>query len=129
MTGYFDGASRGNPGEAGAGAVLFDNDGKEIWSCARYLGAKTNNEAEYAALILLLEEARQRGIKELEIMGDSNLVVKQVSKEWKINFPHLRELAKNAWSLMEGSDIKLRWVPRAENRRADELSNIAIDEK
>ena len=129
MTGYFDGASRGNPGEAGAGAVLFDNDGKEIWSCARYLGAKTNNEAEYAALILLLEEARQRGIKELEIRGDSNLVVKQVSKEWKINFPHLRELAKNAWSLMEGSDIKLRWVPRAENRRADELSNIAIDEK
>ncbi|MDR3321094.1 MAG: reverse transcriptase-like protein, partial [Synergistaceae bacterium] len=61
MIGYFDGASRGNPGEAGAGACLVD-DGAVVWECAEYLGVKTNNEAEYTALLRLLAEVRARGL-------------------------------------------------------------------
>lgn len=127
MIGYFDGASRGNPGHAGAGACILD--GREVvWECSEYLGAKTNNEAEYAALIYLLGEAKARGLPEIEIRGDSKLVVCQVRREWKINLPHLRELAFEAWKLMEDMNVKLKWVPRSENSMADALSNKAIDD-
>jgi ribonuclease HI len=128
MIGYFDGASRGNPGEAGAGACLVD-DGEVVWECAEYLGVKTNNEAEYAALLKLLSETRSRGVSEIEIRGDSKLVICQVKREWKINLPHLRALASEAWRLMEGVRATLIWVPREKNKLADALSNRAIDEK
>ena len=127
MIGYFDGASRGNPGEAGAGALLLDEGENTIWETARYLGKKTNNEAEYNAAILLLTAAKERGVKELKVYGDSKLVVCQLSKQWKINLPHLRELAKRAWEISEGMTVRYEWVPRAKNNRADELSNEAID--
>lgn len=126
MKGYFDGCSKGNPGEAGAGALLTDDHDGVVWQTAQPLGKKTNNEAEYAALIFLLTEAKKRGVKELHIFGDSKLVVSQVSKKWKINLPHLRELAKQAWALMEGMEVSLTWVPREKNSRADELSNEAL---
>ena len=126
MKGYFDGCSKGNPGEAGAGALLADDHDGVVWQTAQPLGKKTNNEAEYAALIFLLTEAKRRGVKELQIFGDSKLVVSQVSKKWKINLPHLRELAKQAWALMEGMEVSLTWVPREKNSRADELSNEAL---
>ncbi|MDR1579549.1 MAG: ribonuclease HI family protein [Synergistaceae bacterium] len=128
MTGFFDGASRGNPGMAGAGCCILE-DGVVIWECAKYLGLKTNNEAEYAALITLLAEARSRGTREIEIRGDSKLVVSQVNREWKINKPHLRVLAQEAWELMEGMKVRLVWVSREENQLADKLSNRAIDER
>lgn len=127
MKGYFDGASRGNPGEAGAGALLTDDSGNVIWECAKYLGHKTNNEAEYNAVIMLLKEAKNRGIKELTICGDSKLVVSQLSHLWKIKMPHLRELAIEAWSTAEGMNVKYIWVPREQNSRADKLSNEALD--
>jgi ribonuclease HI len=126
LIGYFDGASRGNPGKSGAGACLTDGE-NVIWECAEYLGVKTNNEAEYSALIRLLEEARARKLTEIEIRGDSKLVVCQLKREWKINLPHLRELASKAWELMDGMSVKLIWVPRKENCLADALSNKAID--
>lgn len=129
MQGYFDGASRGNPGEAGAGALLVNDRDEAVWETARYLGKKTNNEAEYTALLLLLAAARERGVKEIKIFGDSKLVVCQVSRQWKINLPHLRELAKEAWRLMEGMKVELEWIPREQNKRADALSNEAIDGK
>ena len=129
MIGYFDGASRGNPGEAGAGACIVDDTGAIIWEYAEYLGKKTNNEAEYAALLSLLEEARKRNVSAIEIRGDSKLVVCQVNREWKINKPHLRALAERAWTLLDGLDAKLSWVPREQNKLADALSNRAIDEK
>ncbi|MCE5201804.1 MAG: ribonuclease HI family protein [Synergistaceae bacterium] len=127
MEGYFDGASRGNPGIAGAGALLVDDDGTVVWETARFLGKKTNNEAEYMALILLLNAARERNVTKLKIYGDSKLVISQVSKQWKINLPHLRALAQEAWELMEGMQVILGWIPREQNRRADELSNQGID--
>lgn len=126
MKGYFDGASKGNPGRAGAGAWLADENGEAVWETARFLGTKTNNEAEYAALILLLTAAKERGVKTLHIYGDSKLVVSQVSKQWKINLPHLRAMAQEAWNLMDGMDVTLTWVPREKNKRADELSNEAL---
>lgn len=127
MEGYFDGASRGNPGKAGAGALLINEDGKIIWEASRFLGEKTNNEAEYMALIMLLKAAKDRGIKSLRVYGDSKLVVSQISRQWKINLPHLRLLAREAWDLAEGMDITYIWIPREENKRADMLSNEGID--
>lgn len=127
MQGYFDGASRGNPGEAGAGALLVDNSGAVVWETSRYLGKKTNNEAEYTALLLLLSAARERGVRDLKVYGDSKLVVCQVSRQWKINLPHLRALAKEAWELSADMDLQLQWIPREQNKKADALSNEAID--
>ena len=127
MKGYFDGASRGNPGEAGAGALLEDERGQVAWEAAEPLGTRTNNEAEYLALILLLEEARTSGIKDLDVFGDSRLVVKQVVKAWKINEPRLLDLARRAWALCEGMKVRFDWIPREKNARADALSNRALD--
>ena len=129
MKGYFDGASRGNPGEAGAGALLIEDDGTVVWEKALYLGKKTNNEAEYNAAIMLLTEAAGRGLTELAVYGDSKLVVSQLSGQWKINLPHLRELAKKAWDITKGMKVSYSWIPREKNKKADELSNRGIDEK
>lgn len=127
FTGYFDGASRGNPGPAGAGAALYDESGREIWSAARGLGERTNNEAEYEALILLLREALRREIKSLLVRGDSQLVIRQMRREWKIREPRLVDLARQARSAAAGIDVAYEWVPRGRNERADALSNEALD--
>ncbi len=127
MIGYFDGASRGNPGKAGAGACLVDSSGEVVWECAEYLGTRTNNEAEYTALLRLLAEARAREIPSLEVRGDSKLVVCQLKREWKINMPHLRKLAEEAWAMMKDMQVTLVWIPREKNKLADALSNKAID--
>lgn len=127
--GYFDGASRGNPGEAGAGALIKDKEGNVLWECAKYLGIKTNNEAEYNAVIELLKAVKDLGITEIKIYGDSNLVVSQLSRKWAIKKSHLRELAETAWKVGAESQAKITyvWVPREQNREADKLSNEAID--
>ena len=127
MEGYFDGASRGNPGKAGAGALLINEEGKVVWEASRFLGDKTNNEAEYMALIMLLKAAKNHGVSSLRVFGDSKLVVSQISRQWEINLPHLRLLAREAWDLAEGMDISYNWIPREENKRADMLSNEGID--
>ena len=127
MEGFFDGASRGNPGKAGAGALMINDEGKVVWETSRFLGEKTNNEAEYMALILLLKAAKEHGVRSLRVFGDSKLVVNQVSRQWKINLPHLRLLAQQAWELADGMDISYHWIPREQNKRADILSNEGID--
>lgn len=129
MKGYFDGASRSNPGEAGAGSLLVDDNGKVIWTKAEYLGTKTNNEAEYTALINLLTEAKARGISQLDVYGDSKLVVSQVTHQWKIKVPHLFDLAYTVWELTQDMRVTYSWVPREQNKMADALSNQAIDGK
>ncbi|HAJ93597.1 MAG TPA: ribonuclease H [Synergistaceae bacterium] len=127
MEGFFDGASRGNPGKAGAGALMINDEGKVVWETSRFLGEKTNNEAEYMALILLLKAAKEHGVRSLRVFGDSKLVINQVSRQWKINLPHLRLLAQQAWKLSDGMDISYHWIPREHNKRADILSNEGID--
>ena len=127
MKGYFDGAARGNPGPAGAGALLIDDENNIVWEASRALGKKTNNEAEYSALILLLKAAKERNITKLEVYGDSKVVICQVSKEWKINLPHLKALAEEVWEITKEMKVSYNWIPREENTLADALSGEAAD--
>ncbi len=126
---YADGAARGNPGPAGAGAVLLGDDGHVLAELAKQLGHATNNVAEYTALILGLEEAKRRGVDDIEVRMDSKLVVEQMNGRWKIKHPNMRRLARRAgelWATFPRRSIV--HVPREDNPIADALSNRAIDE-
>ena len=125
---YFDGCSKGNPGEAGIGAVIYKN-GVEYWSNCKYIGNnKTNNEAEYSALILGLEGAITHKIKKLSVCGDSLLVINQINKIYKVKHPNLYELYEQVNLLKtEFSYIEFNHVYRKDNKRADQLSNIALE--
>lgn len=125
-TGFFDGGSRGNPGPAAAGAVLLDETGEVLFEEGRFLGKRTNNEAEYEALILLLEEVRRRNLADVVVRGDSRLVISQMRGEWKIREPHLQTLAGRARGLL-GGNVRFEWIPRGQNARADALVNGALD--
>ena len=124
---YFDGASRGNPGPAAVGWVLVTSDGIAAQGGER-IGRATNNQAEYEALIAALRAARDYGFDEVEIKGDSELIVKQVTGAWNTNDPTLREKRVTVRELLTVFD---RWslghVPREINERADELANEALD--
>jgi ribonuclease HI len=123
----FDGASRGNPGPAGIGAVIFHN-GKEIWASCQYIGTKTNNQSEYSALILGLKEALTRDIKCLQVYGDSQLVINQINGEYKVKNPGLQDLYKEVQDLQAHFEsIVFTHVYREFNKRADQLSNMALD--
>ena len=128
---YADGAARGNPGPAGAGAVLLDENGHVLAELTRYVGHHgTNNVAEYTALIIGLEEAKRRGIEEIEVRMDSKLVVEQMSGRWKIKHPNMKPLAIRAGELWASFPRRtLAHVRREENLIADALSNRAIDER
>src|SRR5438477_284693 len=124
-----DAAARGNPGPAGAGAVLYDEKGKLVAELARPLGHATNNVAEYSALILGLEEAQRRRATAVDVRMDSLLVVQQMRGLWRIKHPGLVPLALRAGALLASfREREIRHVPREENAAADELSNRAIDE-
>jgi len=124
---YFDGACRGNPGESGAGACIINDDGTAAWQECRALGAGTNNEAEYQALIMLLEEIEKRELKGVTVRGDSRLVVSQVNGDWKVREERLRPFVIRAQSLVRQNRVTLEWVPREQNTLADALSNRALD--
>ncbi len=126
---YCDGASRGNPGEAGAGALLIDEKGHEI-SLTRYLGKKTNNQAEYEALLLGLEELKKRGAVEVEVKADSELLVRQLNGQYRVKHEGLVPLYKQAKDVLNSfAKVKIRHIPREQNKKADRLSNEAIDLK
>ena len=125
-----DGAARGNPGPAGAGAVLWDEQGRVLERLGKYLGRQTNNVAEYHGLLLGLRRAQQLGAEELEVVADSELMIRQLSGSYQVRAPALRELHSEALSLLKAfRKVKLVHVPRAQNAEADEMSNRAIDEK
>jgi len=129
---FFDGCSKGNPGIAGAGAVIYNHFNKEIWSKSSFVGKKeTNNVAEYSGLILGLEEVVEMGgsIRNLIIKGDSKLVIEQMKGNYKVNSPNLLQLYKKAKELLlKGNfeSIDFIHVYRNENKRADELSNLGL---
>jgi ribonuclease HI len=124
---YFDGCSKGNPGLAGAGAVIYTNH-EETWSGSSFVGIhSTNNEAEYAGLILGLQKASEMNIKNLFVKGDSQLIIYQMTGKYKCNSPNLLPLYLSAKKLEEQFEkIEYKHVLRNLNHRADELSNIAI---
>ncbi len=127
---FTDGASRGNPGEAGAGITLQDSSGREIAARSGYLGQCTNNVAEYKALILGLKTALEMGCSDLTILMDSQLIVRQVQGRYKVKNASLKPLFNEAGKLLAKIDNwRIEHVPRAENKRADELANQGIDEK
>lgn len=125
---YTDGAARGNPGPAGAGACIRTPSGKLLTERARYLGEATNNVAEYRALLLGLEEAARLGAGKVELRSDSELVIRQMRGEYRVRNPALRELHSRARSLEEAFDrVDYVHVRREENPDADRLANRAID--
>lgn len=126
---FTDGASRGNPGHAGAGIVLRGPDGAIVCRAKRFLGVCTNNEAEYRALNMGLETALRGKYRNLQIYLDSELVVRQLEGTYKIKNTRLSELSKESKRLLSFLDsYSIRHIPRKENAAADKLANEAIDE-
>jgi ribonuclease HI len=125
---YFDGASRGNPGPAAIGWVVVSGDGI-VAEGGETIGETTNNRAEYEALLRALEAASDHGFDEVDVRGDSELIVKQVRGAWNANDPGLRERRVRVRELLDGFDRwSLEHVPREINDRADELANEALDD-
>jgi ribonuclease HI len=123
-----DGGSRGNPGPAAVGVVVQDGDGEVLEEVAERIGRATNNVAEYRALLLGIERARELGASELELIGDSELIVRQVKGEYKVKDAALRELhAEVKRALAPFESWSIRHVHRERNAEADRLLNEALD--
>ena len=128
---FTDGASRGNPGEAGIGVLALDEAGNTLLALHGYIGVSTNNVAEYTALLALLERSREMPWTRLVIHSDSELMVRQINGRYKVRDAGLRPLYEKATRLLKALpfDHVVRHVPREENREADLLANRGIDEK
>jgi len=127
---YSDGAARGNPGPAGAGAVLVDPAGNVVARLGRFLGKQTNNFAEYQGLLLGLKHAKELGYRQVEVRADSQLLIRQLKGEYAVRHAGLKPLHAEALRLLRSFDAyQLEHVPREENALADEMSNRAIDEE
>lgn len=123
-----DGGSRGNPGPAAAGAVLFNPQRQIVATTKKFLGYGTNNQAEYMGVWLGLALAQRQAVQHLEIFLDSKLVVEQLKGNYKIKNSKLRELAQQVrQKLATFSSYRLQHIPRAQNSLADFLVNEALD--
>jgi ribonuclease HI len=135
LVAHIDGGARGNPGPAAIGVVVSDADGNLLFEEGTFIGHGTNNEAEYRALIRLLEVAATDPVIQsykggtLRIHCDSNLVVQQILGNWKIKEPRLKDLYDEVQKKKPATGMKLRikHVPREENMDADRLVNSALD--
>jgi ribonuclease HI len=127
---HTDGAARGNPGPAGAGAVLRDAyDGSLVSEIATYLGERTNNYAEWTAVELALEEALAHGATYVDLRLDSELVARQISGRYRVKHPDLKPIHGRVMSqLARLAGYTVGHVPRELNKEADRLSNVAIDQ-
>jgi ribonuclease HI len=124
-----DGGARGNPGPAAIGIVVSDAAGTVLDELAEPIGHATNNVAEYRALLRGIEWARGLGADELEIVGDSELVARQLTGAYKVKHPSMKPLYEEAIAALRAFGAwSIRTVPRAENARADALVNQALDE-
>ena len=129
LTIYTDGASRNNPGEAGAGAVI-KQAGKDVAALARYLGTTTNNVAEYTAAIIALEHAVLLGASRVRLFADSELLVRQINGRYKVKNEGLKKLYYTVKELIAKIGcVEVQYIPREQNREADALANKAIDER
>jgi ribonuclease HI len=124
-----DGGARGNPGPAAVAAVAATPEGEVIERRGETIGTATNNVAEYRALMLGIELAREHGASEVELVGDSELVVKQVKGEYRVKDAGLRPLHAQVRAALEGFDRwSIRHVRREHNAEADRLVNETLDE-
>jgi len=125
---HTDGAARGNPGPAGAGAILRDTDGAVVAEIAEPLGHATNNVAEWTAVRLALEEAERLGATHVDLRMDSELVARQISGIYRVKHPDLKPIHAAVMRLLRGLDgYTVGHVPRELNKDADRLSNVALD--
>jgi ribonuclease HI len=124
-----DGAARGNPGDAGCGAVIVDSNGTVVKELSRYLGHSTNNVAEYEGLLLGLEALLRLGKKRIRVQSDSQLLVRQLNGEYRVKDEKLKALFQKAMALLRQFDgYRILHVPRELNKLADRLANKGIDE-
>ena len=123
-----DGAARGNPGPAGAGAIVVDEGGAVLAEVAEGLGETTNNVAEYTAVIRGLEEAKRLGAHEVLLRSDSQLLINQLTGRYRVKAPHLQPLHRRVRALLVGfAKVDLEHVPRERNAEADRLANLGVD--
>ncbi len=126
---HVDGGARGNPGPAAAACVISSPEGEVLGEHAQLLGKVTNNVAEYRALLLGLQHARELGANEIEVIGDSELIAKQVSGLYKVKHEAMKPLHREAMEALRGFERwSIRTVPRAQNAHADALVNAALDQ-
>jgi len=125
---HVDGGARGNPGPAAIGVVISTPEGEVLDELAETIGVATNNVAEYQGLLRGLERARALGATEVDIINDSELVARQLIGAYKVKHPAMKPLYAEAMAALREFDRwSIRSVPRAENARADELVNRALD--
>jgi ribonuclease HI len=126
---HVDGGARGNPGPAAVAAVASTAEGEELGERNAFIGEATNNVAEYRALLLGLDLARELGATEVEVVNDSELIARQIGGEYKVKHAGLKPLFTEAMGALRGFDAwAVRSVRREQNERADELVNEALDE-
>ncbi|PIV52091.1 ribonuclease H [Candidatus Falkowbacteria bacterium CG_4_9_14_3_um_filter_36_9] len=125
---YTDGGARNNPGPAGIGAVLMSEDEKAIARISEYIGNTTNNQAEYRAVIAAIKKAKELGAEELNFYLDSELVVKQLNREYKVKDKDLALLFVQIYNIsLSFKKITFNYIPREMNEEADRLANEAMD--
>jgi ribonuclease HI len=125
---HVDGGARGNPGPAAIGVVISGADGQVVEEIAERIGVTTNNVAEYRAVLRGIERARELGASEVEIVGDSELIARQLTGVYKVKHPSMKPLhAEAVGALREFDRWAIRTVPRHENAGADALVNQALD--
>jgi ribonuclease HI len=123
-----DGGARGNPGPAAAACVVATPEGEVVAERAQLLGSATNNVAEYKALLLGLRVAAELGAEEIEVIGDSELIARQVQGVYKVKHEAMKPLHREAMQALAGfAKWSIRTVPRAQNAAADALVNAALD--
>ena len=128
---YIDGGARGNPGPAAAGVVIHDdNHARTLLEAGFFLGTMTNNAAEYHSLIRAVQHAVKLGVKTANVLSDSQLLVRQITGEYRVKSADLRPLHEQAQRLMLRFDSwQIRHIRRNDNKRADQLVNMALDQK
>jgi len=122
---YTDGAALGNPGPAGAGAIVVDPKGNIVYRISESLGIASNNEAEYYAIILALEKAANMDFQDIEIRSDSQLIVRQINGQYKVKSPNLKPLFKKVLNLLSNFQrTKMIHISREFNKEADKLAKL-----
>ncbi|MBZ5524119.1 MAG: ribonuclease HI family protein [Acidobacteriia bacterium] len=129
-TAHIDGGARGNPGPAAYGVVVRSAEGRALAELSRYLGAQTNNFAEYSGLLAALEYGQQQGFSAIKVFSDSELLVKQIKGQYKVNSPGLRPLFEQAKKMIGNfQHFSIQHVFREQNRDADRLVNKVLDQQ
>jgi ribonuclease HI len=128
LVAHIDGGSRGNPGPSGYGVVIEDEVGRPVAELSEFLGKQTNNYAEYSGLLAALSYALKQSSKALKVVSDSELLVKQIRGQYKVNNPGLKELYVQATRMIGQLEwFEIGHVLREKNREADRLANVAMD--